>query len=117
MLDGLPLAIELAAARVRVLSLAQILDKMRNRFALLSRSHGLERQGTLRTAIDWSWDLLLGWEKGALAQCAAFDGGFTLDAAEVVVDLSEWADAPGILDVVQALVDKAFCGFGGQQRL
>jgi predicted ATPase/class 3 adenylate cyclase/Tfp pilus assembly protein PilF len=108
LLDGLPLAIELAAARMRVLSLAQILDKMRNRFALLSRrSHGLERQGTLRTAIDWSWNLLLGWEKGALAQCAAFDGGFTLEAAEAVVDLSEWADPPGILDVVQALVDKS----------
>ena len=108
LLDGLPLAIELAAARVGILSLAQLLSRMRDRFALLAAARGpASRQATLRAAIDWSWELLTPWEQGALAQCSIFDGGFTLEAAEAVLELSRWPQAPSPIDVVQALFDKS----------
>jgi predicted ATPase len=108
LLDGLPLAIELAAARIRVLSPAQLLERLADRFALLAGARGAaDRQATLRGAIDWSWNLLLPWEQAALAQCSVFEGGFTLDAAEAVLDLSSWSDAPSIVDAVQMLVDKS----------
>ena len=108
LLDGLPLAIELAAARVRVLSPAQIVERLKDRFRLLAGAHGAAaRQATLRAAIDWSWDLLTPWEQAALAQCSVFEGGFTLDAAEAVLDLSAWPEAPPAMDAVQALVDKS----------
>ncbi len=108
LLDGLPLAIELAAARVRVLSPAQIVERMRDRFSLLAGARGAAgRQATLRGAIDWSWDLLTPWEQAAFAQCSIFDGGFTLEAAEAVLDLSGWADAPPVIDAIQGLVDKS----------
>jgi predicted ATPase/class 3 adenylate cyclase len=108
LLDGLPLAIELAAARVRVLSPAQMVERMRDRFELLAGARGAAaRQATLRGAIDWSWDLLSPWEKTAFAQCSTFDGGFTLEAAEAVLDLSPWPQAPPAIDVVQALADKS----------
>jgi len=108
LLDGLPLAIELAAARVRLLSPAQLVERMRDRFALLAAARGqAARQATLRAAIDWSWELLTAWEQDALAQCSVFDGGFTLEAAEAVIDLSTWPTAPRAMDVVQALSDKS----------
>jgi predicted ATPase/class 3 adenylate cyclase/Tfp pilus assembly protein PilF len=108
LLDGLPLAVELAAARVRVLSPAQILDRMKDRFALLAGARGMAaRQATLKAAIDWSWDLLAPWEQAALAQCAVFEGGFTLEAAEAEFDLTRWPEAPAALDVIQSLVDKS----------
>ena len=108
LLDGLPLAIELAAARVRVLSPAQLVAKLRDRFQVLAGSRGASaRQATLRAAIDWSWDLLAPWEQAAFAQCSVFEGGFTLEAAEAVLDLSPWPDAPPAMDAIQALVDKS----------
>ena len=108
LLDGLPLAIELAAARVRLLSPAQLVERMRDRFALLAGARGpAARQATLRAAIDWSWDLLTPWEQAALAQCSVFEGGFTLEAAEAVLDLACWPDAPSAMDAVQALLDKS----------
>lgn len=108
LLDGLPLAIELAAARVRILSPAQLVERMRDRFDLLIGASGATaRQATLRAAIDWSWDLLTPWEQAALAQCAVFEGGFTLNAAEAVLDLSALPGAPPAMDIVQALVDKS----------
>jgi predicted ATPase/class 3 adenylate cyclase/Tfp pilus assembly protein PilF len=108
LLDGLPLAIELAAARSRVLSPAQLAERLTDRFALLAGARSAaDRQATLRGAIDWSWNLLLAWEQAALAQCSVFEGGFTLDAAEAVLDLSSWTDAPSIIDAVQMLVDKS----------
>ncbi len=108
LLDGLPLAIELAAARSRVLSPVQLVERMRNRFALLAGARGAAaRQATLRAAIDWSWDLLAPWEQAALAQCAVFEGGFTMAAAEGVLDLSPWPVAPPTLDAVQSLLDKS----------
>jgi predicted ATPase/tetratricopeptide (TPR) repeat protein/class 3 adenylate cyclase len=108
MLDGLPLAIELAAARIRLMSPSQLVARMRDRFTILAGARGVAaRQATLRAAIDWSWDLLAPWEQDAFAQCAVFDGGFTLEAAEAVLDLSRWREAPPAMDVVQALCDKS----------
>ncbi len=108
-LDGLPLAIELAAARIRVMSPRMVLAHMRDRFRMLgARTGRLDRQATLRAAFDWSWDLLSDAEKAALAQLSVFEGGFTLESATAVIDLSDVADAPWIVDVVQSLVDKSF---------
>ncbi len=108
LLDGLPLAIELAAARARLLSPAQLVERLRDRFVLLAGARGATaRQATLRAVIDWSWDLLAPWEQAALAQCSVFEGGFTLAAAEAVIDLSRWSDAPLALEAVQALLDKS----------
>ena len=108
LLDGLPLAIELAAARVRVLSPEQIALRLKDRFQLLAGARGVAaRQATLKAAIDWSWDLLTPWEQAALAQCSVFEGGFTMVAAEGTLDLSRWPDAPAALDAVQALLDKS----------
>ena len=73
-------------------------------FSLLAGARGAAaRHATLRAAIDWSWDLLAPWEQAAFAQCSIFDGGFTLEAAEAVLDLRV-AEAPAAMDVVQALV-------------
>ncbi len=108
LLDGLPLAIELAAARVNVLSPAQLVERLRDRFKLLAGARGAAaHQATLRAAIDWSWDLLAPWEQAALAQSAVFEGGFTMEAAEAVLDLAAWPHAPPGLDVIQSLVDKS----------
>lgn len=108
LLDGLPLAIELAAARSRILSPAQLLERLNDRFRILAGVRGAAaRQATLKAAIDWSWHLLAPWEQDALAQCSIFEGGFTLEAAENVLDLSQYPQAPAALDIVQALVDKS----------
>ena len=107
LLDGLPLAIELAAARIGVLSPAQLLLRLRDRFALLAGRGSTGRQATLRAAIDWSWHLLSPWEQSAFEQCSVFEGGFTLAAAEAVIDLAPWPDAPPIVDAIQALLDKS----------
>jgi predicted ATPase/class 3 adenylate cyclase/Tfp pilus assembly protein PilF len=107
LLDGLPLAIELAAARIRVMSPAQIVERLKDRFTLLAGARGVAgRQATLKAAIDWSWDLLAPWEQAALAQCSVFDGGFTLEAAEAVLALGDWPEAPAVLEAIQSLVDK-----------
>ena len=119
LLDGLPLAIELAAARVGMLTPAQLVERMRNRFQLLAGVRGpVARRATLRAAIDWSWDLLAPWEQAALAQCSVFEGGFTLHAAEAVLDLSVWSEAPATMDIVQALLDKSLLRLwmGNDQR-
>jgi predicted ATPase len=109
LLDGLPLAIELAAARVRVMPPRVLLSRMSERFKVLASKGGrLDRQATLHAAFDWSWDLLPPPEKAALAQLSVFEGGFTLEAAEAVLDLSAFDDAPWTVDVAQALVDKSF---------
>jgi predicted ATPase/Tfp pilus assembly protein PilF len=108
LLEGIPLAIELAAARTRVMTPAQMLERMRDRFRVLSSVAGSGgRHATLKAAIDGSWELLHSWERAAFAQCSVFQGGFTLEAAEAVLDLSTWPDAPWMVDVVQSLVDKS----------
>ncbi|HEX6794213.1 MAG TPA: tetratricopeptide repeat protein [Casimicrobiaceae bacterium] len=108
LLDGLPLAIELAAARVRVMPPRTLLSRMSDRFKLLSSIGGrLDRQATLRAVFDWSWDLLSLPEKTALAQLSVFEAGFTLEAAEAVLDLGNSVDAPWAIDVLQSLVQKS----------
>lgn len=85
-LDGIPLAIELAAARVRALSVHQIVERLSDRFQLLSGGSrtALSRQQTLRAALDWSYDLLGQPERALFARLAVFAGGFTLEAVEAV---------------------------------
>ena len=108
-LDGLPLAIELAAARVRVMTPRALVGRMHERFnVLLSRAGRRDRQATLRAAFDWSWELLSEIEKAALAQLSVFEGGFGLAAAESVLDLSNFERAPVPVDAICWLVDKSF---------
>jgi predicted ATPase/Tfp pilus assembly protein PilF len=108
LLDGLPLAIELAAARVRVMPPRMLLLRMSERFKLLSSSGGrVDRQATLRAVFDWSWDLLALPEKAALAQLSVFEGGFTLESVERTLDLSQYENAPWPMDVLQSLVRKS----------
>jgi predicted ATPase/DNA-binding CsgD family transcriptional regulator len=106
-LDGLPLAIELAAVRTRVLSPAQILERLSDRFALLTRGSraALPRHQTLETTIDWSYELLSAGEQTLLRRLCVFAGRFTLEDVESVC-FSE-APAAGGLDVMSSLVDKS----------
>lgn len=107
-LDGLPLAIELAAARLRMLTPRQIADRLDDRFRLLSNGSRtvLPRQQTLRAVVDWSWDLLDEDERTVLRRLSVFSGGCTLAAAEAVcADGPEAArDVAGLLG---SLVDKS----------
>ena len=107
-LDGLPLAIELAAARVRVLSPAQILERLAERFALLSRGSRAapERQQTLRASVEWSFDLCTKPERLLWARASVFLGGFELDAVEGVC-ADEKLPVEELVDVVAGLVDKS----------
>jgi predicted ATPase/predicted negative regulator of RcsB-dependent stress response len=121
-LEGIPLAIELCAARASLLGPGQILRRLARRFELLvTGARGTPaRHSTLRAAILWSWELLEPWEKEALAQCAVFRGGFSLEAAEAVLALGDGA-AP-VLDVLQSLHDKSLlraeeaADFPGERR-
>jgi len=107
-LDGLPLAIELAAVRTRVLTPEQILDRLADRFGLLTAGGraALPRHQTLRTTIDWSYELLAPEERGLLRRLCVFGGRFTLDdvAAVCVTDGDPAAQA---LHLVSSLVDKS----------
>ena len=107
-LDGLPLALELAAVRTRVLSVEQILDRLTDRFALLTGGGraALPRHQTLRTTIDWSYDLLTRAEQILFRRLCVFAGRFTLQDVESVCTSSE-VPATGTLDVLSALVDKS----------
>ena len=108
LLDHLPLAIELAAPRVRVMDVSTILGRMSERFKLLAVQGGRrDRQATLRAALDWSWELLSTVEQSALAQLSVFEGGFTLEAAEAVVNVAELPGGPWVADVLQQLVEKS----------
>jgi len=119
-LDGLPLAVELAAARLRALPLATLAERLNDRFRLLS--HGartaLPRQQTLRAVVDWSYDLLFSDERRLLRRLATFTGGCELTAAEAVC-ADEQVPAGEILDVLSRLVDKSLVvahGDGGEAR-
>jgi predicted ATPase/class 3 adenylate cyclase/Tfp pilus assembly protein PilF len=117
MLDGLPLAIELAAARLRVMSPRTMLACMHERFAVLkSRTGRGDRQATLRAAFDWSWELLAETEKAALAQLSVFRGGFTIESAEKVLNLPAPDHAHAVIDTIQALLDKSFVRALGKNR-
>ncbi len=106
-LEGLPLAIELAAARTRLMPVKRIRERLSDRLKLLADGDRDRptRQRSLTASLDASWDLLPPWGRDALVQLAAFDGGCTLDAAEVVVDVSRHPDAPWGVDVLAELVD------------
>jgi predicted ATPase/DNA-binding winged helix-turn-helix (wHTH) protein len=106
-LDGLPLAIELAAARTRVLSPSAILDRLRSRLQLLTGGalDLPERQQTLRKAIDWSHDLLNDPEQKLFRRLAVFVGGCTLEAAEAVCNTSRDLGVD-LFDGLSSLVDK-----------
>ncbi|GGQ46261.1 hypothetical protein GCM10010216_02980 [Streptomyces flaveolus] len=101
-LDGLPLAIELAAARLRMLTPRQIADRLDDRFRLLTSGSRtvLPRQQTLRAVVDWSWDLLDEEERDVLRRLSVFAGGCDLTAAEAVC-------GPAALDALGSLVDKS----------
>ncbi|MDH3591260.1 MAG: tetratricopeptide repeat protein, partial [Planctomycetota bacterium] len=104
-LDGMPLAIELAAARVKNISPSEIANNLGAKFDMLksTKVELVPRQRTLTGAIEWSYGLLTDWEKEAFVQASAFRDGFSLEAAENVLDLSAFPDAPPILEVVQSL--------------
>jgi predicted ATPase/DNA-binding SARP family transcriptional activator len=123
-LDGIPLAIELAAARLRALSVDQVADRLDDRFRLLSNGSraALPRHQTLRAIVDWSWDLLGPAERRVLRRLSVFSGGATPEAAQRICapeygagagkDASTGASKdpaePGeVVDVVAALVDKS----------
>jgi predicted ATPase/class 3 adenylate cyclase/DNA-binding CsgD family transcriptional regulator len=107
-LDGIPLAIELAAARSRVLSVEQILDGLDDRFRLLTGGArtAVPRQQTLRASVDWSYQLLSDDERLLLNRVSVFAGGFTLGAAEAVAGGGPIGEL-AVLDLLQSLVDKS----------
>lgn len=107
-LDGIPLAIELAAVRVRVLSLERIAEELADRFRLLTGGErgALPRLQTLRASIDWSYDVLDRREQLLLCRCGVFSGSFTLDLCEAVCT-GDGIDRSEVLDLVTSLVDKS----------
>jgi len=107
-LDGVPLAIELAAARVRVLSLTEIRDGLHDRFRLLTGGArtAVRRQQTLRASVDWSHALLTEPERLVFARLAVFMGGFDLDAAQAVAGGGD-VERFQVLDLLTLLVDKS----------
>ncbi|HEX5617530.1 MAG TPA: BTAD domain-containing putative transcriptional regulator [Solirubrobacteraceae bacterium] len=108
-LDGLPLAIELAAARTRLLAPAAILERLGGRLDLLTGGprDAPARQRTLRAAIEWSHDLLSAAEQDAFARLAVFAGGWSVDAAEAVLG--------DVLDTLEALVDRSLVVRSGER--
>ena len=107
-LDGIPLAIELAAARVQVLNVERIASRLDNRFRLLSGGSrtALPRHQTLRALIDWSYDLLPPAERALLGRLSVFAGGWTLEAAEAIC-IGEGIEPDEILDLLIQLVNKS----------
>ena len=107
-LDGIPLALELAAARVSALSVGEISARLDDRFRLLTGGSrtALPRQRTLQALVDWSYDLLTDAEKTALCRLSVFYGGWTLDAAEAVCAGGEVRSAD-VLDLLTGLVNKS----------
>ncbi|MER6448134.1 AfsR/SARP family transcriptional regulator [Streptomyces venezuelae] len=105
-LDGIPLALELAATRVRTLGVHALAERLHDRFRLLNqvRRDAPARQRTLRATIDWSWELLAPAEQAALRRLAVCSGGFTLESAEAVCAAADTA-AEDVLDLVTRLVD------------
>ncbi|MFQ6196208.1 AfsR/SARP family transcriptional regulator [Streptomyces sp. NPDC000405] len=108
-LDGLPLAIELAAARLRMLTPRMLADRLDDRFRLLTSGSRtvLPRQQTLRAVVDWSWDLLDDPERAVLRRLSVFSGGCGLDQAEEVCADGTAVTAPDVAALLGSLVDKS----------
>ncbi|WP_433541790.1 BTAD domain-containing putative transcriptional regulator [Streptosporangium sandarakinum] len=107
-LDGMPLAIELAAARLRTMSVGQLAHRLDDRFRLLTGGSrtALPRHRTLRAVVDWSWDLLTEAERRVLRRLSVFSGGASLEAAERVCG-DETLAGEQVLDLLTALVEKS----------
>ncbi len=107
-LDGIPLAIELAAARTATLGLEELAARLDDRFRLLTGGHrtALPRHQTLRATLDWSYELLPALERTVLHRLAIFAGGFTLEAASAVATTAD-LDAPAVVDSVTNLAAKS----------
>jgi predicted ATPase/class 3 adenylate cyclase len=117
-LDGIPLALELAAARVRVLSPDQIADRLDDRFRLLSAGArtASARQQTLRATMDWSYDLLSESERILLQRISVFAGSFDLETSEAVAADGTAVAGPEVLDLLAHLVDKSLVVVEGRGR-
>ncbi|GLZ76623.1 SARP family transcriptional regulator [Actinorhabdospora filicis] len=107
-LDGMPLAIELAAARLRTMSIEQLANRLDDRFRLLTGGSrtALPRHRTLRAMVDWSWELLTEAERAVLRRLSVFSGGASLEAAEWVCagePVEQWE----VLDLITALTEKS----------
>jgi predicted ATPase/DNA-binding SARP family transcriptional activator len=107
-LDGMPLAIELAAARLRTMSIEQLANRLDDRFRLLTSGSrtALPRHKTLRAVVDWSWELLTGAERMVLRRLSVFSGGASLDAAERVCAGDE-VEQEQVLELLTALAEKS----------
>ena len=107
-LDGIPLALELASARLSAMSLGQVGSRLDQRFRLLTGGsrNALPRQQTLQATVGWSFDLLTGAERETVARLSVFSGGFELGAAEQICT-TETVDALDVTDLVGSLVDKS----------
>src|SRR5208337_1139230 len=107
-LDGIPLAIELAASRMAAMTASEVRDRLDQRLRLLVGSRrALERHHTLRHAVAWSYDLLDEPEKALLDRCSVFAGGFDLHSACAVAGLPDAPDDFAVLDLLDALVRKS----------
>ncbi len=108
-LDGIPLALELAAARMRSLTADEVASRLNDRFRLLTAGSRTapDRHQTLRSAVDWSYELLTSAERRCFERLSVFAGGFTLEAAEAVCAGDEFAST-AVLDLVSRLVDRSF---------
>lgn len=116
-LDGIPLAIELAAARVRVLPVQEIAERLSDRFRLLTggRRAAIPRQQTLQALIDWSYELLTPEERTLLQRLSVFIGGWTLSASEKIC-ADDALHFSRILDVTTRLVDKSLVNFNDSSQ-
>jgi predicted ATPase/DNA-binding SARP family transcriptional activator len=116
-LDGMPLAIELAAARLRALTPPQIVDRLADRFRLLTSGSrtALPRHQTLRAVVEWSWDLLDPDEQAVARRLSLFSGGATLDAAEQICS-DDGIPAESVLGVLASLVDKSLVEAAADER-
>jgi predicted ATPase len=115
-LDGMPLAIELAAARLRTMSLDQLANRLDDRFRLLTGGSrtALPRHRTLRAVIDWSWELLTGAERVVLRRLSVFAGGASLEAAEWVC-AGEAVETGQVLELLTALTEKSLVVAEGEE--
>ncbi|WP_245661264.1 BTAD domain-containing putative transcriptional regulator [Nocardia salmonicida] len=113
-LDGIPLAIELAAARLRTMSLDQLAQRLDDRFRLLTGGSrtAIAQHRTLRAVVDWSWELLSDAEQRALRRLSVFSGGVSLSAAEQVCGGEPWE----VLELLAALTDKSLLVMVGGTR-